>query len=126
MARLFRIELDHAGMEEMLKSDEVAALIAEKTEQIAELAKDTDESPYPVAVHHYVTDRAAGSVSIPAAAQAIRGTLGRAAHQAGLEVTEVDIAQERQKKAKRRKAARKGAATRKANAETKAKEQSSG
>jgi hypothetical protein len=82
------IKLDHAGMAEMLKSAPVAAVIASATEEVAANAADTDGSPYPVAVHHYTTDRAAGSVSIPEAAQAIRGSLTKGAAAAGLEVSE--------------------------------------
>lgn len=82
------IKLDHGGMAAILTSGAVAGVIAAVTEAVAEGAADTDGSPYPVAVHHYVTDRAAGSVSIPEAAQAIRGSLTRAAAAAGLEVNE--------------------------------------
>lgn len=82
------IRLDHGGMAAMLKSGGVAAVVAAATESVADGAADTDGQPYPVAVHHYVTDRAAGSVSIPEAAQAIRGSLTKAAAAAGLEVNE--------------------------------------
>ncbi len=82
------IKLDHAGMAAMLQSAGVAGVIRAATEAVAEGAADTDGQPYPVAVHHYTTDRAAGSVSIPEDAQAVRGSLTKAAAAAGLEVSE--------------------------------------
>ncbi len=85
---LLKITLDHAGMAAMLQSGPVAGVIAAATEAVAQGAADTDGQPYPVAVHHYVTDRAAGSVSIPEDAQAVRGSLTKAAAAAGLEVNE--------------------------------------
>lgn len=83
---LVKIVLDHGGMAEMLQTNP-AGVIAAATEAVAAAAADTDGDPYPVAVHHYTTDRAAGSVSIPAAVQAVRGSLTKAAAAAGLEVS---------------------------------------
>lgn len=71
--------LDRAGGAEVLKilaADEIRAL----TNQVGAEAGEAAE------VHHYTTDRAAGSVSVPAGQQAKHGVLTRAAAAAGLEV----------------------------------------
>lgn len=72
-------ELNRAGGAEVLKTI-VADEIAKLTEQIAAAAGEG------AAADHYVTDRAAGSVSVPAGLQAKRGVLTRAAASVGLEV----------------------------------------
>lgn len=72
-------KLDREGGAEVLKilvADEIRAL----TKQVGDAAGEAAE------VDHYTTDRAAGSVSVPAAQQAKHGTLTRAASAAGLEV----------------------------------------
>lgn len=74
-----KFELDRKGGAEVLKAlvaDEIRAL----GEQIGGQAGDGAE------VDHYVTDRAAASVSVPAGKQAKHGVLTRAASAAGLEV----------------------------------------
>jgi hypothetical protein len=72
---------DHHGMEEVLKSAGVAA-------EIHSLAREgADNAGDPAWVDTYTTDRAAASVTIPAARQAKHGTLTKAASAAGLEVT---------------------------------------
>ena len=70
---------DRQGIEEILKTlprDEINAL----AEKVADNAGDA------VWVDSYTTDRAAASVTIPAARQAKHGTLTKAASAAGLEV----------------------------------------
>jgi hypothetical protein len=72
-------KLDRGGGAEVLKklvADEIRAL----GNQIGAQAGDEAE------VVHYVTDRAAASVRVPAAQQAKHGTLTKAASAAGLEV----------------------------------------
>jgi len=71
---------DHHGMEEVLKSAGVAAEIHALGKRVGDNAGDA------VWVDHYTTDRAAASVTIPAARQAKHGTLTKAASAAGLEV----------------------------------------
>jgi hypothetical protein len=79
----FKFELDRNGGAEVLKrlaADEIHAL----TQKIAANAKqDADDLVW---VHEGVTDRAHGSVTVPAAEQAKHGTLTKAAAAAGLEV----------------------------------------
>lgn len=72
-------KLDHKGASEVVKKM-AAGEIHAVTEKVGEAA---GEGAY---VHHYTTDRAAGSVSIPAARQAKHGALTKAASAAGLEV----------------------------------------
>lgn len=72
-------KLDHKGAEEVLKTlarGEINAL----AEKVKANAGDT------AWMNTYTTDRAAASVTIPAARQAKHGTLTRAASAAGLEV----------------------------------------
>lgn len=72
-------KLDHKGASEVLK--ELAA------GEIHALGRQVfDEAGEGAYVHHYITDRAAASVSIPAARQAKHGALTKAASAAGLEV----------------------------------------
>lgn len=76
-----KFELDRKGGAEVLKSivaDEIRAL----TEEIAGSTGEPDATW----VHHSTTDRAVGSVTVPAALQAKHGVLTRAAAAAGLEV----------------------------------------
>lgn len=72
-------KLNRAGGAEVLKQL-TAAEIAKLTEQIAAAAGEGAQAD------HYVTDRAAGSVSVPAGMQAKHGALTRAAAAVGLEV----------------------------------------
>jgi hypothetical protein len=70
---------DHQGIEEILKTLPRAEINA-LAQRVAGNAGDA------VWVNHYTTDRAAASVTIPAARQAKHGTLTKAASAAGLEV----------------------------------------
>lgn len=72
-------KLDHKGAEEVLKK-----LAAAEIHALAQQV--TDNSGDAAWMHTYTTDRAAASVTIPAARQAKHGTLTRAAAAAGLEV----------------------------------------
>jgi hypothetical protein len=72
-------EIDHEGADEVLKKL-AAPHIHALTRQIASAAGDD------AVVDDYTTDRAAGSVSVPAEQQAKHGVLTRAAAAAGLEV----------------------------------------
>jgi hypothetical protein len=84
------IRLDHKGIEQMLKSGEVAAVVHDWAEAIAAdvIAPEGAE----VVVDDYETDRAASSITVKHAAalayQARYGMLTRAAARAGLEVRE--------------------------------------
>lgn len=94
-------ELDLEGGAEVLKvlaADEIAAL----AQQIADAAGEGAK------VEMSTTDRARGSVSVPAEAQAKDGVLTRAASAAGLEVT---LRPEKPRKARARsRKSKKGAA----------------
>lgn len=92
-------ELDLAGGAEVLK-ELAAGAIADLTQQIADTVGEC------ATVKMSTTDRARGSVSVPAELQAKDGVLTRAAAAAGLEVT---LRQPRPRKARSRKS-RKGAA----------------
>ncbi|WP_396902455.1 hypothetical protein [Mycolicibacterium sp.] len=94
-------ELDLEGGAEVLKVL-AAGAIADLTQQIADAAGEG------ATVEMSTTDRARGSVSVPAEAQAKDGVLTRAASAAGLEVT---LRPPRQRKSRSRKSkSRKGAA----------------
>lgn len=71
-------KIDHKGASEVLKMP--VAEIGALAQQVAANAGDA------VWVNEYTTDRAAASVTIPAARQAKHGTLTKAASAAGLEV----------------------------------------
>lgn len=94
-------ELNLEGGAEVLK-ELSAGVIADLTQQIADAAGEG------ATVEMSTTDRARGSVSVPADRQAIDGVLTKAAAAAGLEVT---LRPPRQRRAKSRKGkSRKGAA----------------
>lgn len=95
------VKLDHGGIGAMLRSTEMHRLIQDVTEQIAENVRDqgikvgdrdggSREYDLPVKSDVITTDRAHGSVTLahPAgiAVQAKRGSLTKAASQAGLKV----------------------------------------
>jgi hypothetical protein len=96
MAR--NVKLNSRGIEEVAKSREMRAVITDLAEQIADNARaqgvrvegEPGDTPLPVEVSSYITDRARSSVILahPAglAVQAKHGTLSRAASQAGLTV----------------------------------------
>lgn len=71
---------DHAGIGEILKSAEAAAIVNGAAREIA--AKIGDEA----VVAEYTTDRRAAAVSVPAEMQTRDGALTRAAAAVGLEV----------------------------------------
>lgn len=85
----FPIKLDHRGIGETLKSVEMHGVIATVTNGVASKLRGM-EPDYPIEAKVVTTDRAHGIVSIahPAgmAVQATRGSLTKAAAQAGLEV----------------------------------------
>lgn len=93
-----KIELDHGGIAEILKSAAVGAMVDEAASQVAANVEAQGQmvnggrDVLPVVLDSYVTDRQARSVTLahPAglAVQAKHGTLTRAAADAGLEVTE--------------------------------------
>lgn len=82
------VELDHAGISEVLKSGPMAAAVSSVAESVA-AGVDVDAEDG-VVVDTYTTDRAAASVTIRDAQgalwQARDGVLTRAAAGAGLEV----------------------------------------
>jgi hypothetical protein len=95
MAKPLKIELDHAGIAEMLNSREVAAAVHAFAETVADNVRAnphivargiTDE----VSVDDYITDRAASSVTITHPAglgmEGKHGVLTKAARAAGLQV----------------------------------------
>lgn len=91
MAR--RIRLDHAGMAQMLKSDEVASAIGALAEGVASALREdaaVQRHAVPVEVERYTTDRAAAAVLLKHPAglpiQAKHGSVTRAAAATGLEV----------------------------------------
>lgn len=78
-------KLNRRGAEDVLKKlarDEINAL----ARRIANKAGDAAESDDAATVDEYTTDRAAASVSVPAALQAKDGVLTRAAAELGLDV----------------------------------------
>lgn len=88
-----KVRLDHKGILDMLKSDDVRAEIDSYAERIHEIVANADEvtrNAAPTDVKHYTTDRAAAAVTIVHAAglaiQAKYGTLTRAAKAVGLQV----------------------------------------
>lgn len=95
---LTNLELDHDGIADLLKSDQIRALVAEAADAVAGNVEASGQmvnngnDPLPVARDSYTTDRAGESVTLahPAglAVQAKHGTLTQAAASAGLEVTE--------------------------------------
>lgn len=71
---------DHAGIGEILKSAEAAAIVAAAARDMAaQIGPDAE-------VNEYMTDRAAASVSVPAEMQTRDGALTRAAAAVGLQV----------------------------------------
>lgn len=95
---LTKLELDHAGIAELLKSSGIRSLVDGAAADIAGIVEGQGQmvnngtEALPVVVDSYTTDRHAASVTLahPAglAVQAKHGTLTRAAAGAGLEVTE--------------------------------------
>lgn len=86
------VELDSAGIAQVLKSSVVAAAVHELAEQVAGGVRTQVEAEDGVVVDSYTTDRAAASVTIRDARGrlwAVRdGVLFRAAAAVGLEVKE--------------------------------------
>lgn len=84
------LELDSAGIAEILNSGQVRDLIHQRAETIADDVRGNVDTP-DVVVDDYTTDRAASSVTIRdvrgRAWEARDGVLSRAAARAGLEVT---------------------------------------
>lgn len=85
------IILDHKGMREMLKSDEVRAEVLRLANGVAQELTVTIDGKHPeIKTGTYTTDRAAAGVTIahPAAllVEAREGVLARAASAVGLEV----------------------------------------
>lgn len=90
-----RITLDHEGLAEILKSDEVAGIVgraAERTAGKVRSASTIQRHGAEVVVDHYTTDRAAASVTIKHPGgrnmEAKYGTLTGGAAAAGLEVSD--------------------------------------
>lgn len=83
------IKLDHAGIEAVLKSSEVAGAIRGRAETVAAMVRGDVDAKDGVVVDNYTTDRAASSVTIRDTRgrlwQARDGVLSRAALSAGLE-----------------------------------------
>jgi hypothetical protein len=71
---------DHAGIGEILKSAEAAAIVNAAARKIADTVGPDAQ------VDEYTTDRRAASVSVPAEMQTRDGALTRAAAAVGLEV----------------------------------------
>lgn len=91
---LTNVKLDHKGMAEMLKSGEVASVIAATAESVASAARAeeaVERNNVPVETRSYTTDRAATAVSLahPAGVpiEGKYGSLTRAAGSAGLTVS---------------------------------------
>lgn len=86
-----KVELDHKGIDEILKSEGVKAAVHDLAEKIASEVRATDDS-LDVVVDDYTTDRAAASVTIRdqrgRLLQVRDGILTRAASAVGLEVKE--------------------------------------
>ena len=90
---LTNLKLDHGGMAQMLKSGEVAAVIASLAAEVATAAgaeESVQRNAVPVETRSYTTDRAASAVSLAHPAglpiEGKYGPLTRAAGGAGLEV----------------------------------------
>lgn len=85
-----RFTRDSKGIEQILKSPEVAAVIGDLAEEVANNVQTRAGVHAIVDVNEYTTDRAAASVLLAgraaAARQAKEGILTSAAAQAGLEV----------------------------------------
>jgi hypothetical protein len=85
-------ELDRAGVQEVLKSPGVRAVVDEAAQQIAERVRADVPPDVEVEVRPYSTDREAASITIRdvrgMAWQARRGVLTRAAAGIGAEVKE--------------------------------------
>lgn len=85
----FPLKLDHRGIGDLLKSDEVKRATELVAQGVAAKVRSAEPN-YPVTVEMTTTDRAHANVSIahPAgmAVQAKRGSLTKAAAQAGLDV----------------------------------------
>lgn len=90
MGRLLNLQLDSAGIRELLRGEDVRLLIDGAGEDILARVKDALPSGTPVSLRKYRTDRGAASVTIldirGMAWQARDGVLTRAAAAAGLEV----------------------------------------
>lgn len=93
MPRGMKLRLDHRGMEEVLKSVEVAAEVEALADEVAANAREDDavvRNEVEVRVSTYETDRAAAAVTLADPAglpiEAKHGSLTRAATAAGLEV----------------------------------------
>lgn len=91
MART-KLRLDSPGILEVLKSADVASLVADTADSVASNVSETVRSgePLPVKVATYTTDRAAAGVTLAHPAglgmEAKHGSLSKAAAAAGLEV----------------------------------------
>ncbi|NKS41700.1 hypothetical protein GS496_14170 [Rhodococcus hoagii] len=83
-------QLDHAGVEALLKSPAVAAVVDDLATQVADNARKSLPDNVPVEVDTFVSDRHVASVAIKHPGgkrmQLKRGTLTRAAGMVGLEV----------------------------------------
>lgn len=91
MSQPMQFQLDHDGIETLLKSDAVATVVNDLAGQIAENARDLiDDDTVTVEVDPYDTDRHVASVAIKhpggRGMQLKRGVLTRAAGMVGLEV----------------------------------------
>lgn len=75
------LELDEAGVGELLKSTAMARMVSEAANKVA-VATGVKGAR----AHGYTTDRRAAAVSVPAEAQAKDGALTRAAAAVGLTV----------------------------------------
>lgn len=82
------VTLNHAGVREVLKSDEIRLAVDEAAGRVAAAA--AGRTNLPIVVDHYTTDRAAAAVVITDArgmlVQARDGVLTAAAADAGLDV----------------------------------------
>lgn len=78
-----RVRLDHAEIARLLRSAEFRAVTNDAARRVAEAAGGRSKGAI---VEEYTTDRVAASVKVPAARQARRGALTRAAAAVGLEV----------------------------------------
>lgn len=80
------VRLNSKGMRELLQSPDVQALVDDVAEEIADNARGLDPE-VEATVESLTTDRAVARVFVePGNVQAIKGTLTRAAAQAGLEI----------------------------------------
>lgn len=90
MSRLLDLQLDSAGIRQLLRGDDVRLLIDAAAEDILARVKDALPPGTPVVLNRYQTDRGAAAITIAdlrgMAWQARDGVLTRAAAQAGLEV----------------------------------------